>query len=76
LPESEEDLDTGTELASFDKVFIVECFLELLIYFHDFTHSNKSMFYNTIDIVLSVFNTCMPKVLTVTIKCCLRLHKN
>ena len=63
MPEPEEDLDTGTELASFDKVFIVECLLELLIYFNDFTHPNKSMFYNTIDRVLSVFNMCMSKVL-------------
>lgn len=43
MPEPEENLDT--ELSSFDKVFIVECFLELLIYFHDFTHLNESMFY-------------------------------
>lgn len=40
LTEPEEDLDT--ELASFDKVFIVECFLELLTYFHGFTHPNES----------------------------------
>jgi len=25
FPEPEEELDTGTELASFDKVFIAEC---------------------------------------------------
>ena len=81
MPEPEENLDTGTELASFDKVFIVECFLELLIYFNDFTHLNKSMFYNTIDRALSVFNMCLSRVLTVTMKCCfllwcLHLHKN
>ena len=58
MPEPEENLDTGTELASFDKVFIVECFLELLIYFNDFTHLNKSMFYNTL-IELLVYLTCV-----------------
>jgi len=40
LPEPEEDLDT---LASFDKVYILECLFELLIYFHVFTHDLKSI---------------------------------